>query len=119
MFAGLISRWIRLFPWAAARPEAISRPIRSTKPTDRGPAGLARAIVESDIPCKKFHSQEKDALSLADLVDRDDVVMLDRRRGLCLVHEPSLDVWCISARSGLMTFRATRTGELCVLGQED
>ena len=80
-----MSRWIRPRSWAAARPSAISRPMRSTSASGSLPSRL-QAVVER-LALEELHGQEGHAAVLADLVDGDDVIVLDRRRRLGLAQE--------------------------------
>ena len=116
MLAGLMSRWIRLWRWAAESPAAISRPIRSDE--------FHRWTVASVEPFGQRHSlqvlhgQERDTVFLPDLVDGDDVVVLDGRSRPSLAHEPLRD------SRGIRDLRpddlqGDRSGEKTVFGQED
>ena len=75
MLAGLMSRWIRPFRWAAASPAAISRPIRSTRSTDGLRPRFSQLLQR--IAQEVFHGEEQDIVVTADLIDRDDVVVFD------------------------------------------
>ena len=80
-----MSRWISPWAWAAARPSAICRPMRSTSgDLERpGPVELLLQGLAGDV----LHDQVGDRL-LLDGVDADDVLVADGGGGAGLAEEP-------------------------------
>ena len=71
----------------------------------RQPAFAPEPVVER-FALEELHRQERDAAVLADLVDGDDVIVLDRRGRLRLAQE-SLPCRGAAARAGNIAFNAT------------
>ena len=78
MFAGLMSRWMMPAVWAASSASAIWIPSRSTVSSPSGPAASRSCSV---VALQILHGDERASVLLADVVDRADVWMVERRCG--------------------------------------
>ena len=87
MLAGLTSRWISPWAWAAAKPAAVCMPIRSDL-RDRQRAAVSASRCCTRRPGDVLHHQVRQALELLDGVDGDDVLVPDRGGGPGLAREP-------------------------------
>ena len=115
MFAGLMSRWTSPDRWAAASPEATSRPIRRIRSIEASGPGRASAGARcpGGIPSPGTRRP-----GLADLVDRDDMVMLDRGGGPGLAHEAGGGLGR-GGELGSDHLEGHGAEELGILGEED
>ena len=78
MFAGLMSRWMMSAVWAASRASAIWLPSRSTVFEGEWTGGES---VPQRRALQILHGDERSPVLLADVVDRADVWMVERRGG--------------------------------------
>ena len=84
MFAGLMSRWTMFAVWAASSASAIWIPSRSTVSSSDWTGG--EPILQR-LALQILHGDERPSVLLADVVDRADVGMVQRRRGLRFARE--------------------------------
>ena len=103
MFAGLMSRWMMPAVCAASSASAIWMPdvehrVQSER-TGGEPILQRRAL-------QILHGDERSPVLLADVVDRADVVMVERRRRLRFARKPAQGLG-IAARSSETNLSAT------------
>ena len=83
----------------------------------RGLASALQPALQRQAP-EVFHGQEQDVVVSADVVNRHDVIVLDRGRGLRFADEATLYRRCAGQRR-LDHFHGDKPGELRVLGEKD
>jgi len=90
ILAGLISRWIT--PWECAYVSALS-----TWPISRSDSircdRLAEHVAQRDATIDILHNKVQQAIMLAEIIDWEDIVMLERGNGTGLTLEARGELW--------------------------